>query len=267
MPILSRLWNYLLTRKQQRSLPRSSPLPTPPPRSRPRPPLQTIDWVSQPWHEFKYNPISHGWAALKSQDSSSITERTINQTARSSEKQRLTLLTWNVDAARPRPRARIAAMLSYILTLSPPVDIIFLQEVSRLALEVIRDDPRIRSCWFSTDADDTYWGRQLFGTMALLSKASFHHDHPLPSTLESNSSCRMVLGRIWRIKYHSRYNRDALCCDVHVVPPASHTAARRRRALASASSTCISTRWRHNLHTDLDRSPLWPRLFEMPAAA
>lgn len=144
-------------------------------------------------------------------------KRASRQVPQSAEKQKLTLVTWNVNAASLRPGARIAALLSHLLALTPAVDVIFLQEVSRLVLNVIMEDPRVRAGWFTTDVDGTHWGRQPFATITLLSRARFHRhpDHTL------DSSC-MVLGRVWRIKYHSRYDRDALCCDVHVVPPPSN---------------------------------------------
>lgn len=123
------------------------------------------------------------------------------------ENQRLRLVTWNVDAGSLRPRARIAALLSHIHTLSPAVDVIFLQEVSRLALEVIMQDTRIQEGWFSTDTDGTRWSRQPFGTITLLSRTRFH---------QAGHGNQMTLGRVWRIRYDSRYSRDALCCDIHV---------------------------------------------------
>ncbi|KAL2752703.1 hypothetical protein ACRALDRAFT_1077862 [Sodiomyces alcalophilus JCM 7366] len=155
---------------------------------------------------------------------------------RQPQKQSLTLVTWNVNAARLCPRARIAALLSHILALTPAADVIFLQEVSRLALSVIMEDPRIRACWFSTDVDDTHWSSQPFATVTLLSRTRFHRhpDHVL------DGSC-MVLGRVWRIKYPSRYDRDALCCDVHVVPPLGNDGGSRK------ASACIRL---VNVHLD-----------------
>jgi tyrosyl-DNA phosphodiesterase 2 len=87
------------------------------------------------------------------------------------------------------------------------VDIIFLQEVSKSALRQILMGDRIRGSWFSREGDDAAWGTQPFSMMTLLSKTRF-----TPFYDPSNA----VLGSIWRALYPSRFDRDALCCDIFI---------------------------------------------------
>lgn len=222
MPIASRIWRSLVSQRQQPNLPQ--PLSQTPSQQLSRPqirrlqaPPRAVDWIPQPWHEFGACPAGHRWAPLGTQEICPSTKRTSSQAPRSAENQSLTLVTWNVNAADLRPRARIAALLSHILALTPAVDVIFLQEVSQLVLKSILENPRVCASWLSTDIDATHWGRQSFAAITLLSKARFHR----PPHCAPGDSC-MTLGRVWRIKYDSRYSRDALFCDVHVVPPRSN---------------------------------------------
>ncbi|KAH6617334.1 Endonuclease/exonuclease/phosphatase [Chaetomium tenue] len=112
-----------------------------------------------------------------------------------------TLVTWNVDYSSPLPGQRLSAILSRLLSLSPAVDIIFLQELSREAFQTLLNEPEIRKeeaeSWFLSDADAILPAGQSFTTITLLSKARFQKPGPL-----------------WRVKYRSRFERDALCCDV-----------------------------------------------------
>lgn len=113
-----------------------------------------------------------------------------------------TLMTWNVDYSSPLPGQRLSAVLSHTLSLSPAVGIIFLQEVSREAFQVLLNEPDIRHGWFLSDADAVLAAGQSFTTLTLLSKARFRKPGP-----------------IWRVKYPSRFERDVLCCDVFAASP------------------------------------------------
>jgi tyrosyl-DNA phosphodiesterase 2 len=84
------------------------------------------------------------------------------------------------------------------------VDIIFFQELSRDAFLLLLDEPEIRRGWFLSDADGVLPAGQSFQTITLLSKARFQSPKP---------------GPVWRVKYPSRFARDALCCDVFVPRP------------------------------------------------
>ncbi|UPK91554.1 hypothetical protein LCI18_002489 [Fusarium solani-melongenae] len=111
------------------------------------------------------------------------------------------IVTWNVDAGAHFSDSRLEAIVSHILDLKPVTDIIFFQEVSKPALLHLLQDARIRESWFSTEADTTNWGGHMFATMMLVSKARFG-----PS----------ALGPVWRVKFPSRFGRDALCSDMFV---------------------------------------------------
>ncbi|KAK4103834.1 hypothetical protein N658DRAFT_483938 [Parathielavia hyrcaniae] len=80
---------------------------------------------------------------------------------------------------------RLSNILSHTLSLSPAVDIIFLQELSHEAFQF-----RLKSQRFAGSLT----------TITLLSKARFHQ-RPNP-------------GPVWRVKHLTRFGRDALCCDV-----------------------------------------------------
>ncbi|KAG5915302.1 hypothetical protein E4U42_000060 [Claviceps africana] len=120
------------------------------------------------------------------------------------------LVTWNVDSASAAPVERMAAVLSDIAGSTPPVDVIFLQEVSRQALRHILGDAHIRQGWYSSESDDRHWRGHPFATLTLLSKRRFGHGEG------GGQAAGAKLGPLWRLKYPSRFGRDALCCDVFV---------------------------------------------------
>lgn len=159
----------------------------------------------QSWHYF--DPAEK-WIPVRSNDTSQPAE------AKKENPSNLVLATWNIDAFALQPKERIAEIINVITGLNPTVDIIFLQEVSKAALEQILQDERIQSCWFSSERDKTSWGGHQFATMTLVSKARFG------ST--SDPGISNGLGPIWRVKspwYPSRFDRDALCCDVFIASP------------------------------------------------
>jgi tyrosyl-DNA phosphodiesterase 2 len=109
------------------------------------------------------------------------------------------LVTWNVDYSSPFSGQRLSAILAHILSLSPAVDIIFLQELSREAFLLLLGQPQVRQGWFLSDANGVLPAGQSFMTITLLYKARFQDPTP---------------GPVWRVEYPSRFKRDALCCDV-----------------------------------------------------
>lgn len=152
----------------------------------------------QSWHHF--DPVLQ-WISLPSNARRDHAEPTRGRNTD------LVLLTWNIDATSPRTQERITDIVTLITGLDPKVDIVFLQEVSRPALQQILKDERVRESWFSSERDDAAWGKQPFATMILLSKGRCA---PYRGSQISNA----VLGPIWRVKYPSHFDRDALCCDI-----------------------------------------------------
>lgn len=152
----------------------------------------------QSWHHF--DPVLQ-WVSTPSNATSDHAEPT------SGNNIGLVLLTWNIDATSPRTQDRVTDIVTYITGLDPKVDIVFLQEVSRPALQQILKDERIRDSWFSSERDDAAWGKQSFATMILLSKGRFASNH-------GSQISNVMLGPIWRVKYPSHFARDALCCDI-----------------------------------------------------
>ena len=165
--------------------------------------------IFQAWHEFddaneRWGPLDAARATSSFGDRRKTSDR---------DSQSLVLVTWNVNYSLPTPKLRTSAIVS----LTPAVDIIFLQEVTRAALFVILNDARIRQHWFSSEANAANWGGHLYKSMMLLSNTRFAYP--------KGSSEQATLGPVWRVKYPSRFGRDAICCDIFVPlsPPASAT--------------------------------------------
>lgn len=151
----------------------------------------------QPWHAF--DDSSKSWAPMEPR-SIRAEARLGCSTIPSRGQAEFTIVTWNIDAMAPMPQKRADGIVTRILGLSSAVDVVFLQEVSHPALLFLLDDARIRDNWYSSDADASRWGGQSFGTITLVSKRRFDG--------------AVALGPVWRVKYPSRFGRDALCCDI-----------------------------------------------------
>ncbi|KAJ5806868.1 hypothetical protein N7474_010460 [Penicillium riverlandense] len=201
----------IYARAQSNVLPwiRDTPLPTTSPEAYPR---------FQSWHHFHHS--TQGWVPIRTSDNTSNSPGNLPEQPSSSDGPcHLVNLTWNIDAGSACARERARDIVTYLTQLDPKVDIIFIQEVSKSALSQILMDDRIRGSWFSSEGDEAAWGTQRFSMMTLLSKTRF-----APSDDASNA----VLGPIWRVRYPSRYGRDALCCDIFI-PSLEESSATRIR--------------------------------------
>lgn len=180
----------------------------------------------------------------------------------------LVLVTWNVDYSSKAPEARMAAILNHIrhLGTSAPAapDVIFFQEVSRPALASALRDPWVREGWYSSEAADTTttsWGKQSFATMVLVSRSRFSHARG-----GGGVPGKATLGAIWRVKYPSRYERDALCCDVFLPsssssssPPSSSSSSPTSQPPPPPPAAPSSTTTRVRLiNVHLDSLPIQP---------
>lgn len=155
----------------------------------------------QSWHHFI--PSTQTWSPV----STSEPPRQASELGRNLDP-KFRIVTWNVDAGAHFSDSRLEAIVSHILGLKPATDIIFFQEVSKPALLHLLKDARIRESWFSTEADTTSWGGHIFATMMLVSKARFGpSDGSMPVS---------ALGSVWRVKFPSRFGRDALCSDIFI---------------------------------------------------
>jgi tyrosyl-DNA phosphodiesterase 2 len=157
----------------------------------------------QSWHHF--DPVQQwvSWVPTRLNNTNPKSTNTENTPD-------LVLLTWNIDATSSQTQARVTEIITFITDLDPKVDVVFLQEVSKTALQQILGNDRIRGSWLSSECDDTAWGKQSFATITLVSKARF------ASNAESGVN-NAALGPIWRVKYPSHFDRDALCCDIFVL--------------------------------------------------
>jgi tyrosyl-DNA phosphodiesterase 2 len=113
----------------------------------------------------------------------------------------LHILTWNIDAASLSPASRVTGLIRTIKDVSPLPEVIFLQEVSKIALSTLLADPWIQKEWLSSEADTSNYGKQAFSTVTLISKSGL-------------AKYPISLGPIWRVPLPSRFDRDALCCDI-----------------------------------------------------
>lgn len=160
------------------------------------------------WHHFDESTCQ--WARVEPGYSSV-------QDAPPSRAHELALYTWNVDAGAESPRFRIRSIISHILTSSPSPDVIFLQELTQIAFETVLSDPRIRRGWVLSEGNTATWQNAHFSTVTLLSRSRFG----LPQVSRPGGA---TLGPVWRVRYPSRFARDALCCDVFLPSESSDPA-------------------------------------------
>ena len=128
-------------------------------------------------------------------------------------KQTLSLTSWNLQTYLSRRVARSELILDRIFKGPKFPDIIFLQEVSSSIRQVLLSDPRIRSSFLTTDAeDDTSFKGVPFAAMTLLSSKRFRS--PLLAEDNREGASKIVLDSVFRTQLTSRYKRDALCVNI-----------------------------------------------------
>lgn len=180
--------------------------------------------VFQQWHIFGQETSK--WAPA--QPSHALDASNINEfTTSGFHASKLRLLTWNIDAFGDRHESRMDGILSEIQQMCAAnrgPDIVFFQEVSRKSLACLLQNDWVRQNWISSEANDTHWADVPFATLTLLSRSLFGITYnlytsdgqagttPVISNNAKNNS--FSLGSVWRVKYPSRFSRDALCCDV-----------------------------------------------------
>jgi len=141
------------------------------------------------------------WAPVSSRD------------AHSQVTQRLSLISWNIDAFSSRAVSRAKLILGHILEGPKSPDIIFLQEVTPNVRASLLGDARVRAAFLVTDAEDqTSFENVPFATMTLLSSARFASSLQEGDGIEGGE--RLMLGPVSRVTLLSKYGRDALCVDI-----------------------------------------------------
>ncbi|RAK87424.1 endonuclease/exonuclease/phosphatase family protein [Aspergillus costaricaensis CBS 115574] len=159
----------------------------------------------QEWYSF--DALSNCWSPLPPTTSVTCDESTMPASDKAKLKIfALNLVTWNVDASAKFPDDRMAGIISTIRNQTPPPNILFFQEVPKAALFYLLNEPWIRENWYSNEGDLSNYGGLAFITVILLSKASFSTDSQDPD--------KACLGPVWRVDYPSKFDRDALCCDI-----------------------------------------------------
>jgi len=162
-----------------------------------------------------FNHVTHRWAAIPLRDP----HHPITQTpsSRAIGKQSLSLTSWNIQASQSGPVARSKLILDHILKGPKSSDIIHLQEVASSVRQSLLDNPRVRSGFLTTDAEDATSFKRLPATMTLLSTK--HFGSPLLDE-EGEGRGKLMLDSVFRMELPSRYRRDVLCVDI-AAPAAS----------------------------------------------
>ena len=154
-----------------------------------------------------FNLSTRVWAPISSRNAQSQVTQT----------QALSLTSWNVDAFSSRAVSRAKLILNHILEGPKSPDIIFLQEVTSDVRASLLDDARVRTAFLATDAEDqTSFENVPFATMTFLSNACFasglNSKKKEGDVVEQGG--KLMLGRVFRMKFPSKYKRDALCVDI-----------------------------------------------------
>ena len=133
--------------------------------------------------------------------------------------QKLSLISWNIDAFSPRPVSRAKLILSHILEAPNPPDLLFLQEVTPEVRASLLGDASVRAVFLATDAEDqtSFASEDVpFATMTFLSSARF--TSALDSQKEGDGMAergeKFTIGPVSRVMLPSKYRRDALSVDV-----------------------------------------------------
>jgi tyrosyl-DNA phosphodiesterase 2 len=142
-----------------------------------------------------------------------------SRNAQSQVTQRLSLISWNIDASSSRAISRAKLILDHILEGPKSPDIIFLQEVTPNVRASLLDDARVRAAFLVTEAEDqTSFEEVPFATMTLLSSTRYASSLDLQKegdVIEGGE--KLMFGRVFRMTLPSKYGRDALCVDI--IPP------------------------------------------------
>ncbi|KAG8902468.1 hypothetical protein FRC00_006682 [Tulasnella sp. 408] len=163
-----------------------------------------------------FDHASQRWAAIPLRDPHDpITQRPSSSRpahARAVGKQTLSLASWNIQASKPRTGERAELILDRIFEGPKLPDIVLLQEVASSARKSLLSNPRVRSSFLTTDAeDDTSFNGLPFATMTLLSSKRF--GSPLLAE-EGEGGSKLMLDSVFRTELPSRYERDALCVNI-----------------------------------------------------
>ncbi|KAF5329253.1 hypothetical protein D9619_009377 [Psilocybe cf. subviscida] len=169
-----------------------------------------------------FDPAAHRWAVipLRNPHGPITQRRPSSHPTDAVGKQSLSLASWNVHGSRSNGVTCSKLIINHILQGPPFPDIIHLQEVTDDIRQSLLQDPRVRSEYLTTDAEDdmSFKGRP-FATMTLLSNKRF--GSPLGAADEDEGLGRKRLGldNVFRMQLPCRYQRDALCVDI--VSPAA----------------------------------------------
>jgi len=104
-----------------------------------------------------FDHASRRWAAIPLCDPHDpITQRPSSHPADAHAvgKQTLTLTSWNIQASQTKPVARSELILGHIFKGPQFPDIILLREVKSSVRQFLLSDPRVRSSFLTTDAED-----------------------------------------------------------------------------------------------------------------
>ncbi|TXT04809.1 hypothetical protein VHUM_04077 [Vanrija humicola] len=143
----------------------------------------------QQWHAFD------GGAWVPATSTSSAPDHT--------PRDRLTLVTWNIDGFGAHATARADALLARVEALSPAPEIILFQEVNAAGAAAILASSFIRAGYYSSEgpAPGAHWDWE---------------GVPQPFVTLTLVSCALRVGELTRTSLPSRYDRDLLTADVQL---------------------------------------------------
>ncbi|EEB87817.1 hypothetical protein MPER_14677, partial [Moniliophthora perniciosa FA553] len=128
--------------------------------------------------------------------------------------QTLSLTSWNIQASQWKHVERSQLILDHIFKGPKFPDIILLQEVASSVRRYLLTDPRVRSGFLTTDAeDDTAFKGVPFATMTLLSRQRFGSSllADKEGEGEGRGESKLMLDSVFRTELPSKYKRNALC--------------------------------------------------------
>lgn len=163
-----------------------------------------------------FNHSTHRWAAISLRNVQGAPTQRPSLPPRHINKQRLSLVSWNINAFHSRPVARSKLILDHILKGPKFPDIIILQEVTSGVRDILLNDSRVCSGFLTTDAEDgTSFDNVSFATMTLLSNERFTSNPDLQLGGEGvEGGEKLMLEGVFRMALPSKYGRDALCVEI-----------------------------------------------------
>jgi tyrosyl-DNA phosphodiesterase 2 len=167
------------------------------------PPAHSLgDAHYRPKHQDYYSASSDGlWKSTSPSQSPAV----VSPPDISLNPHAIRLISWNIDVLVGFAQERMRAALEYldVLVSSAPADVpvvVFLQEMGRSDLQLIRDSSWIKQRFKITELDNRNWLGPLYGTTTLVDR-------------------RLKIKDVFRVPWISKFQRDGLFVDISLSDP------------------------------------------------